>query len=553
MTRIFILLYFILLISSCSKKTPQTEEENPFYNRAYDLQYGPGQNLDSAFYFYNQAKDIFSKIQDSLGVAKCYMNMGIISTTKGDYFGGQDFSITATSYFNSSNAKHHVYILSNLNNLGLASQNLTQYHKALDFYQQSLAFTTNHDDIVTLQNNMANTYRRLGDIPKAIEIYNKILKEKHSGRGFAKTLSNRAYTKWLQDSSYNAAPMLRQALEIRLKEGDPEELIASYGHLADYYIKRKPDSALFFATKMYQMANLKSLAIGQIQALQKLIALGKLTNVKRYFERYREVDDSIQDAHTIAINRFALIRYESEKSKADLSISQADNAEKQNSILKRNVALGLSAIILIGGIFWYRKRKKRLQQEKELEVKNTELRYTKKVHDHVANKVYHVMSEVEYNPDFGRDVLLDNLEAIYHISRDISYERKENYGGHFAQKLNKMLNSYSSTKIFINGNEEELWYGVDETCKSEVFSVLQELMTNMKKHSRATSVTFDFDRDNSSIQIRYADNGIGMKEISPKNGLKNTETRIQNILGSITFEHGTEKGLTILISFPFTK
>jgi hypothetical protein len=50
------------------------------------------------------------------------------------------------------------------------------------------------------------------------------------------------------------------------------------------------------------------------------------------------------------------------------------------------------------GYFWYRRRKKRLQQEKELEVKNTELKYSKKVHDKVANKVYHVMSEVENIP-----------------------------------------------------------------------------------------------------------------------------------------------------------
>ncbi|WP_185259971.1 LPXTG cell wall anchor domain-containing protein, partial [Elizabethkingia anophelis] len=62
--------------------------------------------------------------------------------------------------------------------------------------------------------------------------------------------------------------------------------------------------------------------------------------------------------------------------------------KKQNLILKQYTVLGILGVVLIGGgaggVILYKRRKKRLEKEKELEVKNTELRYSKKVHDKVA-------------------------------------------------------------------------------------------------------------------------------------------------------------------------
>ena len=43
----------------------------------------------NAFENFNKAKEIYLKNNDSLGVGKCLMNMGIILTDQGDYFGAE--------------------------------------------------------------------------------------------------------------------------------------------------------------------------------------------------------------------------------------------------------------------------------------------------------------------------------------------------------------------------------------------------------------------------------------------------------------------------------
>jgi len=49
--------------------------------------------------------------------------------------------------------------------------------------------------------------------------------------------------------------------------------------------------------------------------------------------------------------------------------NQKLRANNKIEIIKRNVGIGSLSILLIAGFYWYKKRKKRLEQEKELEVK----------------------------------------------------------------------------------------------------------------------------------------------------------------------------------------
>ena len=48
----------------------------------------------------------------------------------------------------------------------------------------------------------------------------------------------------------------------------------------------------------------------------------------------------------------------------------------------------------------------------------------------------------------------------------------------------------------------------------------------------------------------YTDNGIGIKDFSAGNGLRNTENRIESISGLITFDTEPNQGLKVKISFP---
>lgn len=549
-------LFLIFLFVACTKtkesKIDKSDKvDNPYYEKAWS--YLDKKDPINAFQNFNKAKELYFKNNDSLGVGKCLMNMGIILTDQGDYFGAQETSLEATKYLNEEDKQQYNYINSNYNNLGISNRNLKNYNKAVDFYDLAIKFSSDSIDKRVFLNNKANVLRDNEKYISALEVYNQIYKEVNKNKNeYSRALSNFAYTQWLQNTDYNPVPELKEALNIRLQEKDQWGLNASYSHLADYYTQKKPDSALIYATKMYGVAKTLRSPDDQIEALQKLIVLENPEKSKQYFLTYQKLNDSLQTARSKAKNQFALIRYETEKNKANFQKAQADNVKKQNQILKQYAGLGILGLILIGGgagsVVWYRRRRKRLEKEKELEIKNTELRYSKKVHDKVANKVYRVMSEVENVPEMKKEVLLDKLENIYEISRDISYDHEPTDEKHLVE----MLESYSSqddVQLVKVGIQEIGWDTFNKDTQSEVFNVLQELMTNMKKHSKATRVVIIMSRINEEITIRYTDNGVGCDKLSPKNGIKNTGNRMESIGGTINFDAVSGEGFKAELKF----
>ncbi|MBG0504170.1 tetratricopeptide repeat protein [Elizabethkingia anophelis] len=553
--RILYFLLFVLIVSCTKTKESNVNKsekvDNPYYEKAWS--YLDKKDPINAFLNFNKAKEIYLKNNDSLGVGKCLMNMGIILTDQGDYFGAQETSLEAMKYLKEDIKADYNYINANYNNLGIASYNLKDYMKALKFYDLAIKFSSDSKDIITYSNNEANTYREQKKYPEALKVYNQILKENNNKKSteYSRALTNLAKTKWLQNANYNPVSELKEALNIRLQEQDLWGQNSSYAHLADYYTQTKPDSALIYATKMYGVAKTLRSPDDQIEALQKLIILENPEKSKQYFLTYQKLNDSLQTARSKAKNQFALIRYETEKNKADFQKAQADNVKKQNQILKQYAGLGILGLILIGGGVWYRRRKKILQQEKELEVKKTELRYSKKVHDVVANGIHRVMTKLENQEHIDKDTMLDDLEIVYEKSRDISYDHEKNNDLSFGEKLTEMLKSYSSDdlQLVIIGNEEIHWDKLNKNTQAEVFYVLQELMTNMKKHSKATRVVIIMSRINEEITIRYTDNGVGCDKLSPKNGIKNTGNRMESIGGTINFDAVSGEGFKAELKF----
>ncbi|MDQ0636890.1 nitrate/nitrite-specific signal transduction histidine kinase [Pedobacter sp. W3I1] len=548
MKKIYFLLFFLLAVFACKKKN---NTQAPIKNQNFEIAESFFfKNNDSSFYYFNK---VTTTSKDSLQVAMAYNYMAVIQSDAGDYFGGQESLTLSLSFLNEQKQTDLACLASNYNELGLNSTYFKKYSDAINYYNLALKFCRNDSYKLRFLNNKALAYQKSGAYSKAIDIYNEVLIKISDKKEYARVLSNAAKTKWLQNPSYNPLADFSKALQIRYLEKDEWGQNASYSHFADYYEKKKPDSAFSYLQKMYLIATKLNSPDDRLEALQKLIKLSPATTIKQLFQKYQSIEDSLQTARNAAKNQFALIRYETEKSKADYLNAKAENIQKQKDILVRNIGIATLILCLLLGYFLYRKRKKSLQQEKEIEVKKTELKYVKKIHDRVANRVYQVMSEVENTTEIDKDDLADKLDVIYKISRDLSYDNKDIHNEeNFSIELSKMLYAYASAKtnITIEGGGEKLWEAINDDTKAEVFCVLQELMTNMKKHSGADTVTINFKRENDRITVLYVDNGKGMEVLTPKNGLRNTETRIESISGHITFDTRPDGGLRIEFSFP---
>ena len=91
-----------------------------------------------------------------------------------------------------------------------------------------------------------------------------------------------------------------------------------------------------------------------------------------------------------------------------------------------------------------------------------------------------------------------------------------------------------------------------------LYYAVREVLINIVKHSRASSVSLNVSSSDSSISVMVRDNGIGMKKIGeeePQNrrdsfGLLNTRERILYLGGSFEISSAPNEGTTIVLSIP---
>jgi tetratricopeptide (TPR) repeat protein len=539
-------------LSACKSKrdipqrfsAPNLEKGESFFNI----------NNDSAFYYFNL---VATSATDSLEIAMAYTYMGIIQAYEGDHYGGQESLLKSLTYLHEYKEEDQECLSSDYHELGNICLNLKNYSAAIDYYHKALKFIKPSSTRAIALNSIALTHQKKGDYDQAIGLYKDLLaKSTEKSKEYARTLSNYAKTKWLKDSGYFAAPELKYAMQIREDSNDVRGLNASYAHLSDYYSVSMPDSALYYAQKRYELVREINNPGDEVEALSKLITLSPTKFLKPYFIRYQYLTDSIQTAKNAAKNQFALIRYETEKNKSDNLQLQKDNAQKANQLTVQWLILMLIVLISIfaGTSIFHRYRRKRRQIEIEARqtIQENQLKTSQKVHDGVANELYRIMTDIQYKESIDKEQLIDKIERLYERSRDISYEQPVISNLRFYDRIEDLLKSFRSedTRVLIVGNDSAMWNRTSAQVQYEVEHVLQELMINMKKHSRAHSVLIKFEHQDDRIYIRYTDDGVGFSpQVKYGNGLRNTGNRIKKIGGQFTFEHPA-KGLKIYISFP---
>lgn len=86
-----------------------------------------------------------------------------------------------------------------------------------------------------------------------------------------------------------------------------------------------------------------------------------------------------------------------------------------------------------------------------------------------------------------------------------------------------------------------------------VFRILQELVSNSIKHSKASSISVSFYEINEKKVCNYSDNGIGFDVNQLKNydglGLKNVVSRVIVLGGSLSIESQINEGVSVIFNF----
>ncbi|QCE42588.1 tetratricopeptide repeat-containing sensor histidine kinase [Psychroserpens sp. NJDZ02] len=527
-------LFFVFFMVYKTSFSQQTKDSTAYYVDIIEHVKSSDDLVKAFQFFQNDLKKELNK-NNIKRVAYDLLHISIIEYKVGFYYESEVSVVKAIGLIDNEKKVDSYYLRLKAilyNRLGILYKEQRNTTKAIETYKTSFALAETARDSMTLYNNISNVLKEDKQFEKAelelLKAYS-LFDRVNDSTEKARVLDNLGFVKFKLNKPEGYLFML-EGLEIRELLNNNYNLYASYSHLSNYYKEKKDyNTAKAFALEAFDIANTIKSASYREDALKLRV------NLKDYsvFEAYLRLSDSIKLARQTNLNKFASMKYDYSKSELK---SQKEKTKKQQYqfIVVLLSVIGLSLFFLL---------KIKHRKEKLLEIYTTETRISKKVHDEVANDVYQVMTKLQGDIIVKEDVL-DDLEQIYTKTRDISKENSAiDVAQDFKELLTDLLLSYKSDQVNVvtKGLSVIEWEVLSDIKKTTVYRILQELMTNMKKHSEATIVVLIFIQKNKKIEISYKDNGVG-SVLKKQNGLQNVENRIQSINGTITFDSEINQG-----------
>ncbi|WP_176844605.1 CHAT domain-containing protein [Mucilaginibacter gossypii] len=189
--------------------------------------------LDSASYFYSQAKEIAEKYPQVAEIERMYNTMGLIAYSTGNYIKSITYYEKALTTIQARQKVDYSLLVAYKSNLASAYRHLKNYNAALTLYKEILPFHIESDKI---NHNIASLYIAMGDNESAINHLKKVKYEDlRKLNDFGKT--------YLQQNDFAAAKIYLQKAVLFNKKINGPHKSSDYGvtlkYLGDLYLKQK--------------------------------------------------------------------------------------------------------------------------------------------------------------------------------------------------------------------------------------------------------------------------------------------------------------------------
>ncbi len=151
----------------------------------------------------------------------------------------------------------------------------------------------------------------------------------------------------------------------------------------------------------------------------------------------------------------------------------------------------------------------------------------------------------------------DLLEEAYQKVRGIAHAR--NAGVNAQEGLLPAVRNFAAkvsvmNKLGIQVESHGMDKRVENALEITIFRIIQELITNVIKHAKASESIIHLTLHEDSINLMVEDNGIGFstEKIKTKEsmGLHSIQKRIENLGGNVTIDSIAKKGTTVILDIP---
>lgn len=566
-------------------------------------------------------------------LGRTYQNQSFLFSTAGNYqeaLASMDNAIA--SYQKSDHPKAKLWEANAYNDKANSLKAENEFQEATKYYLKSIALL---EELKT--GNLANKYINLstifGDIgeeAKQTEYAKKaVVSSKNGGTKqelfMAYFILANAYNK------QNDGPSAKIALDSSRMYFDETENVDNVDILFSYYLISAQvfrnldqlDSSFYYFKKSYDVSNKYNYAYGKAEAqlqmgsiaiLQKkneeaekyllsgieearainyygilnegykylsdvYAVRGRYKEAYEYFQKYKEVNDSVVNMDSKKYSKELEKKYETAKKDAQLLIQHSE-IQRKNTL--NYILIGGAALVLAISLLSYRtyRQKQKLQQQRisELETEKqltaTEAvlkgeeqertRLAKDLHDGLGGMMsgikysfqtmrHNLIMTPENQQAFERsmDMLDSSIQEMRRVAHNMMPEALLKFGLDTA--LKDLCNDINQTgALHVNyqsiGMEDCV---IDQTTSITIYRIVQELINNTMKHAAATNSIVQLSKTGDKLTITVEDDGKGFDtaclHMGKGIGWTNIMNRVEFLKGKLDINSRIGKGTSVLI------
>jgi signal transduction histidine kinase len=548
----------------------------------YQLQNTP----DSAYFYYDRALKLFTALKDDLKAARMLYSLAKIQHDIKDFTGGEITAIKALEIFKKVNDNLYLYRCYNL--LGSIAIGLKEYDRALEYFNEALAYLNKQADNnfynETTQNNIGMVYQEKGQHQNALPYFkavidNDSLLEKNP-KLYATAFNNYAYSRFKTNEITNVELEMKRSLAIRDSINDASDISKSHYALAQYYLGQKDSTQAFYEALLAKTFAEKSQNNERLLATLQLLMHVDPKNSAAYTQEYIILNDSLQQEERKLRDKFARVRFET-----DTFIAENETLSHQKKVWT-GIAVGLLllglAIFIITDQRLKNQKLRFLQQQQATnqEIFNMMLSQTQKIeegkkmeqkriseelHDGVLGKMLGARMVLtglnkKTDPEAQAErasaiAALKDVEAeVRAISHELSHAAYRDLSN-FINSVNELLQSIekaSEIKITFQHDKKLAWDRLNGETKINLYRIIQESVQNAVKHAQCKHILINFAVDGDKLRLQVEDDGRGFDTAKKKNGIgmRNISSRIKSLGGTWTLTSEPTVGTKIVVSVP---
>ena len=569
-------------------------------------------NIARAYFFMDRYEEALNSFQFCYDWAKSYLdtfnysiavgNLGIVYNYMNDNESAIQYMLESAKLDEAM--KDTLGLAKNYNNIGIAYESLNLFDQAQYYFEKSIALREKVGDMRGIYSPLLNlglVYKRQNELDKALESYRKALDaaERTSydyGKSLAFANIGNVYNNLGQYEK--GLEYHQKALDIDEKMDNPGAMARNYVNIGDSYRQMgKYVEAIDYMKRGIEGFEDKGKIEDIIQAYRTISTtyreMGDYEQSLMYTEKFNALEDSIRSSEVQEKMLELQAKYEGEKKENEILRLQKEKAQKDLQITNQELMITNNRLIISGVAsisilimaflgYWFHRNKRKLESQLAWERINYQQellratvlaqeeerkRIAKELHDGIGQQLtalkmrwQSICDELERireqkHEDFTAITnLVDNTsEDVREISHRMMPRTLGEKG--LVESVSDMLHALLG-KTGIQVDFE--FFNTDKRYPEEIevsaYRVIQELVTNVVKHSRASQVSVQIMENRKKLVIIVEDNGVGFDPEQKANGigLLNLRSRVNALGGELHFEPSPRSGTTALARLPIS-